>query len=387
MADPGAPILAIVGASAAPSQDSGVFTPAGLMAEATTYALEQTSLSKGDIDAVFSASAYYYMPTLNLGEYLGIRPTFTDSTTIGGCSFVAHLNHAAAAIGAGTCEVGLIAYGSTQRSDRRTRVRSLSEVIAYEIPYGPIWPIAGYALMAQRHMAEFGSTPEHLAEIAVAAREWALRNPEAGPMEPLTIEDVVTSPMICSPLHRYDCCLVSDGAGALLVTAPERAADLCENPVYVLAASEGHSARYMSALPDYTSSPAAETGPRALAQAGLSLEDIDVFEIYDSFTIAVLIALEDLGFCAKGDGGPFIEDGKLRPGGSLPMNTNGGGLSYRHPGMLGMGLLLEAVTQLTGGGETRQVENAATALVHGLGGVHMSGATAILAGPQAARGV
>lgn len=206
-------------------------------------------------------------------------------------------------------------------------------------------------------------------------------------MDELTIHDVLDSPMICSPLRRYDCCLVSDGGGALLVTAPERAADLCEHPVYVLAAAEGHSARYTSALPDYTSTPAADTGPRALAQAGLALQDIDVFEIYDSFTIAVLMALEDLGFCPKGDGGPFVEDGKLRPGGTIPMNTNGGGLSYRHPGMLGMGLLLEAVTQLTGRGDTRQVENAATALVHALGGVHMSGATAVLASREATRGV
>jgi acetyl-CoA acetyltransferase len=352
------------------------------MAEAAAVALKGTGLTKNDIDGLFSASAYYYMPTLNLGEYLGIRPRYTDSTTIGGCSFVAHLNHAARAMATGGCEVGLIAYGSTQRSDGSTRVRSMSEPLAYEVPYGPMWPIAGYALMAQRHMHEFGTTPEHLAEIAVAARAWALRNPDARATKELTIEDVVTSPLISSPLHRYDCCLVSDGAGALIVTLPERAADLCENPVYVLSSAEGHAARYMSALPDYVTSPAAETGPRALEAAGLKLDDIDVFEIYDSFTIAVLIALEDLGFCAKGEAGAFVEDGKLRPGGSLPVNTNGGGLSFRHPGMLGMGLLLEAIIQLTGRGEGRQIDGATTALVHGLGGVHMSGATAVLAGPN-----
>jgi acetyl-CoA acetyltransferase len=377
---PGEPILAIVGASEAPSQDSGRLTPAGLMAEATALALAQTPMGRSDIDALFSASAYYYMPTLNLGEYLGVRPAYTDSSTIGGASFVSHLGHAANAIGAGRAQVGLIAYGSTQRSDGRRRVRSMSEPLAYEVPYGPLWPIAGYALMAQRHMHEFGTTAEHLAEVAVAAREWAVLNPAASASEHLTVEDVVKSPTIASPLHRYDCCLVSDGGGALIVTSPERAADLCEQPVYVLGTAESTSARYMSALPSYVETPAADTGPRALAQAGVRIEDIDVFQLYDSFTIAVLLEMEDLGLCPKGESGPFVEDGKLRPGGSVPLNTSGGGLSNRHPGMLGMNLLLEAVTQLTGRGGPRQVEDAGVALVHGLGGVHMSGATAVLAG-------
>ena len=372
------PLLAIVGAAAAPSQDGGDLTPVGLMAEAAAAALGEAGVEKAEVDGLFSASAYYYLPTMTLGDHLDIRPSFSDSANIGGGSFVAYLGHAAAAISAGLCNVGLIAYGSTQRTDGKRRVRSMTEPLAYEVPYGALWPLTGYAMMAQRHMGLYGTTAEQLAEIAVAAREWALLNPDSGQSHPLTIADVVDSPLICSPLHRLDCCLVSNGAGALVVTSPQRARDLVDNPIYVWGVAERSESRYMSRLPDYVTSPAADTGPRALAQAGISLSDVDVFQLYDAFTIAVLIALEDLGFCAKGEGGRFVEDGKLRPGGTLPLNTNGGGLSNRHPGMLGMGLLLEAITQLQGAAGARQVADARTALVHGLGAVHMTGATAVL---------
>lgn len=372
------PLLAIVGAAEAPSQDLGTLSPASLMAEATAVALAQTPLRPRDVDGLLSASSYYYMPTLTLGEHLGIRPTFSDSTTIGGDSFVAHLGHAAAAIAAGRCTTALIAYGSTQRSDGRRLVHSMSEPLAYEAPYGALWPVAGFAFMAQRHMHEYGTTSAQLAEVAVAAREWARLNPAAPRRDPLTVDDVLASPMISSPLHRYDCCLVTDGGGALVVTAPDRAADLCERPVYVWSVTEGHRNRHVSAMPDFTESPAADTGPRALREAGVDLAGIDVFQLYDAFTIAVVLMLEDLGFCPKGDGGPFAAEGVLRPGGKVPLNTSGGGLSYRHPGMLGMVLLLEAVAQLRGEADARQVPGAASALVHGLGGVHLSGATAVL---------
>ena len=372
------PRLAIVGAAAAPSRDSGSLTPAGLMAEAAGAALRDAGVAKDRIDGLFSASAYYYLPQMTLGDHLDIRPTYSDSSNIGGCSFIAHLSHAAAAIDAGLCRVGLIAYASTQRSDGRRLVKSMSEPLAYEVPYGSMWPLTGFAMMARRHMAQFGTTQRQLAEIAVAAREWALLNPESGQTRPLSVDQVVESPEICAPLRRFDCCLVSDGAGALVVTSPETAADLTDSPVLVWSVAETHDSRYVSRLPDYVTSPAALTGPRALEGAGVALEDIDVFEVYDAFTIAVLIALEDLGFCPKGEGGPFVEDGKLRPGGWPPLNTGGGGLSNRHPGMLGMELLLEAVTQLRHEGGRRQVPQARTALVHGLGAVHMSGATAVL---------
>jgi acetyl-CoA acetyltransferase len=371
-------IAAIIGSAEAPSQDTGRLSPAGLMAEAAASALEQTPLTKADIDGLFSASAYYYMPTLTLGEHLGIAPRVSDSSTIGGSSFVAHIGHAAASIASGRCETALIAYGSTQRSDGSRFVKSMAEPFAYEEPYGPRWPISGYALMAMRHMHEFGTTPEQLAEVAVAAREWACLNPNAPRRTPLTIDDVVGSPLVCDPLHRLDCCLVSDGGAALLVVAPDRAADLCDRPIYVHSVAETHFSRSITCYPDLTTCPAAVTGPQALAEAGLTLDDVDVYELYDSFTIAVLLALEGLGLCGRGEAGAFVSDGKLRPGGALPTNTSGGGLSYRHPGMLGMFLLTEAVQQLRGQARERQVAGARTALVHGLGGVHMSGATAIL---------
>ncbi|MCY4368459.1 MAG: acetyl-CoA acetyltransferase [bacterium] len=376
---PAEPILAIVGAAHAPSQDSGSLTPAGLMAEASAAAILDAGVDKAEIDGLFSSSSFYYMPTLNLGEYLGIVPRYSDSTTIGGCSFVAHLRHAAAAIGAGEMTTGLIAYGSTQRSIGSRFVKSMSEPLPYEVPYGPLWPIAGYAMQAQRHMYEFGTTPEQLAEVAVSARSWARLNPAARMRKPITIDDVLDSPMIADPLHRFDCCLVTDGGGALVVTSPERAADLVGNPVYLLGASEAHVARYMSALPSFVTSPGALTGPAALEKAQVGLDDIDHFQLYDPFTIAVIIAVEDLGLCAKGEGGPFLEDRKSRPGGSMPLNTDGGGLSHRHPGMLGMNLVLEAVAQLTDSAGDRQVEDTRLSLVHGLGGVYTATATAILA--------
>ena len=373
------PILAIIGASVSPSQDLGRYSPAGLMAEAAGLAIAEAGVNKDDIDGLFSASAFYYMPTLNLSEYLGIVPTYSDSTTIGGCSFVAHLRHAAAAIAAGEMTVGLIAYGSTQRSIGSRFVKSMSEPNPYEMPYGPLWPIAGFALQAQRHMHEFGTTPEQLAEVAVSARSWAGLNPEATKRDPITIDDVLDSPMISSPLHRLDCCLVTDGGGALVVTSPDRARDLTADPVFVLSGTEAHFSRYITGLPDFVTSPGAITAPDALRKADLSLDDIDHYQIYDPFTIATIIAVEDLGLCAKGEGGPYLEDGKSRPGGSLPINTNGGGLSDRHAGMLGMNLILEAVAQLRGTAGDRQVPGARHSLVHGLGGVYSATATAILA--------
>jgi acetyl-CoA acetyltransferase len=374
----GKPILAIVAASEAPSADSGMFSPGALMAEASSIVMSDAGCGKDDIDGLWSASSYHYMPTLSLAEQLGIRPRYSDSTTIGGSSFVSHLGHAAAAINAGMCNIGLIAYGSTQRSDGGRVVRSMSESLCYEAPYGLVWPITGYGLMATRHMHEFGTKPEHLAEVAIAAREWAILNPESSQTKSLSVDDVLESPMICSPLHRYDCCLVTNGGGALLVTTPERARDMTDNPVYVWSVAESHRNRFISTMPDYTSSPAADTGRVAMQRADVTHSDIDTYHLYDAFTIAVLVMLEDLGLCPKGESGSFVQDGKLRPGGGLPVNTSGGGLSYRHPGMLGIFLIIEAFTQLRNSGGPRQVENAQSALVHGLGGVHMSGVTAIL---------
>jgi acetyl-CoA acetyltransferase len=278
-------------------------SPLDLMAQASVRALNDAGISKREVDGLFSASAYYYMPTVSLGEYLGIVPRYTDSTTIGGSSFVAHLRHAKLAVESGACTVALIAYGSTQRSDGGTLV-TMAEPLAYEIPHGLPYPIGAYALAARRHMAQFGTTPEQLAAVAVQARAWALLNPKAFMHDrgPLTVEDVLASPLIADPLHLLDCCLVTDGGGAVVVTTRERARDLPRRPVRILGAGESHTHRGIMAMPDLTRTAARESGAQAFAEAGLRPSDIDFVELYDAFTINTILFLEDLGFCAKGEG-------------------------------------------------------------------------------------
>ena len=312
----------------------GGFTPLDLIGQATSRSLDDAGLEKEDVDGLFSASAYYHMPTLSVGEYLGIRPRYSDATNMGGSSFVSHLFHAASAIDAGLCEVALIAYGSAQRS-ASGRLVSGSEALPYEAPYEPRYPVSSYALAASRHMYEYGTTREQLAEVAVAAREWAMLNPKAFMRDDLSVEDVIGSRMVSSPLSVLDCCLVTDGGGAALVTSAERARDLAKPPVYLLGAGEVHWHRNISQMPDLTTSAAAESGPRAYEMAGLGTSDMDVVVLYDAFTINTVLFLEDLGFCEKGEGGPFVSDGRISPGGKLAVNTNGGGLSYNHQGCTG----------------------------------------------------
>ena len=307
----------------------------------------------------------------------GIRPRYSDATNMGGSSFVSHLFHAASAIDAGFCEVALIAYGSTQRS-ASGRLVSGSEALPYEAPYKPRYPVSAYALAASRHMHEYGTTREQLAEVAVAAREWAKLNPKAFMRDDLSVEDVIGSRMVSSPLSILDCCLVTDGGGAALVTSAERARDLAKAPAYLLGAGEAHWHRNISQMPDLTTSAAAESGPRAYEMARLGPEDMDVVMLYDAFTINTVLFLEDLGFCEKGEGGPFVSGDRISPGGELAVNTNGGGLSYNHPGMYGLLLLVEAVRQLRGECGERQVADTNVALVHGNGGVLSSQVTAIL---------
>ncbi|ADG05989.1 thiolase [Kyrpidia tusciae] len=348
-----------------------------LMAQAAKRALDEAGIDKSEVDGLFSASAYYYMPTLSLGAYLGIVPKYTDSTTIGGSSFVSHLLHAAAAIQAGLCHVALICYGSTQRTDSGKLV-SMSEMSPFEEPFGSMYPISSYALAARRHMAQFGTTSEQLAEVAVAARQWAMKNPKAFKRDPITVEDVLASPMISSPLHKLDCCLVTDGGGAVVMTSAERAKSLKKKPVYLLGAGEAHFHRSILEMPDLTETAAKISGQRAYEMAGVKASDIDLVMLYDAFTINVLLFLEDLGFCRKGEGGAFVQNGRIAPGGELPVNTNGGGLSYCHPGMLGIFLIIEAVRQLRGECGDRQLAQCDVALVHGNGGVLSSQVTAIL---------
>ncbi len=352
-------------------------TPLDLIGQATVSTLQDAGLDKSDVDGLFSASAYYHLPTLSVGEYLGIRPRYSDATNLGGSSFVSHLLHAASAIEAGLCEVALITYGSTQRSGGG-RLVSGSEANPYEAPYGPRYPVSMYALAASRHMHEYGTTREQLAEVAVAAREWAKLNPKAFMREDLTIEDVLSSRTVSSPLSVRDCCLVTDGGGAAIVTSAERARELRKPPVYLLGAAEAHHHRHISQMPDLTTTAAAESGPRAYAMAGVGPTDVNVAMLYDAFTINTVLFLEDLGFCGKGEGGAFVSGGRLAPGGALAVNTNGGGLSYNHPGMYGLLLLVEAVRQARGECGKRQAAEHDVVLAHGNGGVLSSQVTAIL---------
>jgi acetyl-CoA acetyltransferase len=322
------------------------------------------------------------MPTVMLAEYLQLFPSYSDTTSIGGSSFEAHLNHAVIAIRSGKCEVALITYASNQLSSRGRmigtgpRPATIPEA-TYEAPYGNVL-VGAYAMAARRHMYQYGTTSEQLAEIAVVTRRHAGLNPLAMYRDPITLQDVLSSRMIADPLHLLDCCIVSDGGGAVLVTTEERARDLKQAPIFVLGASESHTHAHISQMPDLTITAAATTAPRAFAEAGVTPNDIDMAMIYDSFTITVLILLEDLGFCKKGEGGAFVQDGRIALGGQLPINTDGGGLSSNHPGMRGIFLIIEATRQLRGQCGPRQVPGAKLAVAHGSGGLLSSQATTIL---------
>jgi len=355
-----------------------------LIAQATLRALDDAGLAKSDIDGLFCAG-WLTMESIMVAEYLGITPAYSDSTMPGGSAFEFHVHHAAAAIAAGLCEVALICYAETRLSDRRRGLpmtwssgSPCEPEEQFEVPYGAWVPIPAYALAAQRHIYQYGTTSEQLAEIAVAARGWANLNPKATMRGPLSISDVVTSPMMSFPLHLRDCCLVSDGGGAVIMTSVERARSLRKRPVAILGCGESHTHRSITGMPDLTVTPARLSGERAYRMAGLLPSDIDVLELYDSFTITVLLQLEDLGFCKKGEGGSFVEGGSLAPGGIRPANTNGGGLSYIHTGMFGIFLLVEAVRQLRGECEERQMVKANTALCNGIGGSLSSSGTVIL---------
>lgn len=356
-------------------------TPLDLVGQATAAALSAAGLAPSDVDALYTASAYYPMAGPITAEYLGIRPRLVDGTNIGGSSFVAYALRAARAIAAGEVEVALITYASTQRSDGGKLV-STTRQLRYEEPYRPRLPISMYALAAARHMHQYGTTREQLAEVAVSARRWAQLNPRAFERAPLTIEDVLSARMVSDPLTSLDCCLVTDGGGAVVMTSAGRAAELVEKPVLVLGGGEATWHSSISAMPDLTRTAAEESGRRAYASSGYGPAEMDVVELYDAFTINPILFLEDLGFCAKGEGGRFVSDGRIAPGGELPVNTNGGGLSYCHPGMYGIFLLIEAVRQLQGESGDRQVPDASLALVNGNGGVLASQVTAVLGTPS-----
>ena len=378
----------IVGVADAPLHQGKLTTPAtplGGQATVATQALGDAGLTVRDVDGLLTAGGWGIpgtgqFQTSSLAEYLGIDPRYSDGTNVGGSAFEVHLGHAVTAIETGRCDVALISYGSTQRSGARTLGSWAQPVFngQYDFTFGLPAPAGGYALAAMRYLAETGATSEQLAEVAVAARAWSALNPAATKRDPITVADVLDSPLICDPLHALDCCLVTDGIGAVVVTTAERARDLERRPIEILGFAEAQSHWVISQMPDLTTTGAARTGPAALAQAGITLDDIDLLQIYDSFTITVLLTLESLGICKRGEAAQFIAEGHTRPGGRLPMNTSGGGLAAAHPGMYGIFLIVEACRQLWNECGERQVPGARTALVHGTGGQLSSNATSIL---------
>jgi acetyl-CoA acetyltransferase len=355
--------------------------PLDLMAQGTVRALEDCGLKLADIDGVFCAATQVRNGPMALSEYLGIKPKMFDGTQIGGSSFMCHVAHAQAAIEHGLCDVALIAYGSTQRSVSRAAA-SPREFNPYESPYRPFMPSSAYAMAASRHMHQYGTTREQLAEVAVAARKWALLNPKAWEKEPLTIEQVLSSRMVSYPFTVRDCCLVVDGGGAMILTSAARAKTLKKKPVYVLGTGEALSHASISSMPDLTVTAATVSGPRAFGMAKLKPSDVDMVSLYDAFTITPILFLEDLGFCPKGEGGRFVANGAIAPGGKVPVNTSGGGLSYCHPGMYGLLVMIEAVRQVRGECDKRQVKDCEVALAHGNGGVLSSQCTVLFGGPS-----
>ena len=365
-------------------------TPMELGVEAALAAIADAGLKKRDIDGLVTCNAmaqpmmYHAEAT---AEYLQIFPRYCIAAGAGGGTTFSIIHHAASAIATGMADIVVVAMADSMRSgltrDQAMLVQAATGHPEFEQPYGPTVP-AYYALIAQAHMAEFGTTQEQFAGIAVACREHAARNPAAQMRELITIEDVLESRMIADPLHLLDCSLVSDGGSAIVLTSAERAADMSQTPIYLLGAGEAHSHEHISAARNLTTSAAKEAGQRAFEMSGLRPTDMDFAQLYDCFTPTVLVELEDLGFCKKGEGGAFVESGALLPGGSLPVNTHGGLLSHSHPGNPGsMFALTESVVQLRGEASGRQVANAKNALVHAQGGI-MSSHTALVLGTEVA---
>jgi acetyl-CoA acetyltransferase len=376
--------VAIVGAALSDCGRVDDKTAYQLHHQATTRALADAGISRDEVDG-FMSHGTGNLPPIELAEYLGIAShvEYIDSTGVGGSCWEMFLEHAVAAISEGRVETVVLSYGSTSRADLKRRTRSANLYFGnrgpaqFDAPFGHTL-IAKHAMSARRHMHEFGTTIEQLAEIAVSARYNAGLNPLAYYRDPITIDDVQSSRMIADPLTKLHCCIRSDGGGAIVLTSEQRARDCASTPVLVLGAGEAISHTTMSEWPDFTESPCVRSGKKAFGQAGVTPDDIDVVQVYDSFTLTVLLTLEGLGFCKKGEGGPLVEGGALRVGGSLPTNTDGGGLSSCQPGMRGIFLLIEAVKQLRGECGERQVSDARLACVNATGGWISSTGTVIL---------
>lgn len=374
--------VAIVGAALSDIGRVDAHSPFALHYQAASRAVADAGLTKADIDG-FGSTGLGLLAPVEVAEYLGLRPTWADGTGVGGSTWEFMVEHAVEAISAGHAEVVLLVYGSTARADLKARRRSANlsfgtrGPVQFDAPYGHTL-ISKYAMAARRHMHEFGTTIEQLAEIAVSTRFNASLNPEAFYQEPITIDDVQSSTMIADPLTKLHCCIRSDGGGAIVLTSEERARDCAKQPVWVLGTGETTSHTTMSEWADFTESPAVRSGRLAFERAGVTPADIDLCQIYDAFTPMVLLSFEALGFCDKGEGGAFVAGGRMRVGGALPTNTDGGGLSHCHPGMRGMFLLVEAVRQLRREAHGRQVEGASLCCVNGTGGWFSSASTVVL---------
>jgi acetyl-CoA acetyltransferase len=392
LANPGSSLRGKVALVGAADTAVGVVpgrTPMELCVEAALKAIADAGLEKSDVDGLLTCNAMaqplmYHAEAM--AEYLQIFPRYCLAVGSGGGTTFSIIHHAASAIVTGMADVVVVAMADSLRSgltrDQAMQMQASTGHPEFEQPYGPTVP-AYYALIAQAHMAEFGTTPEQLAEIAVACRAHAVSNPSAQMRDPITVEDVLESRLIADPLRLLDCSLVSDGGSAVVLCSAERARNLPHDPVYVLGAGEGHSHEHISAARNLTTSAAKEAGERAYAMAGLGPADMDFAQLYDCFTPTVLVELEDLGFCAKGEGGEFVATGALGPGGDLPVNTHGGLLSHCHPGNPGsMFALTESIWQLRHAAGERQVRDARHALVHAQGGI-MSSHTALVLSREA----
>jgi acetyl-CoA acetyltransferase len=346
---------------------------------AAQRAIVDSGVPKSEIDGYVNAGGGGGMmvdDAVTMAEYLRIDHRYIDGTMTGGSSFEFHVQHLASAIRDGACDTALVTYGSDQLSRMGRSLgtggfqragQRVAGPVQYEVPYGNSL-VGSYAMHAQRHMHEFGTTSEQLAEIAVGVREYAGLNPNAIYRDPITVDDVVNSRMVADPLHKLDCCAITDGGGAFIMTTAERAKDLPQPPVYVLGAAGAQTHWNISQQTDFTSSAGAVAGPIAFEQAGLTPDDVDMLMFYDSFTITCLILLESIGFVPRGEGGPFVAEGHLKRGGKWPLNTDGGGLSSCHPGMRGIFLIIEAARQLRGQGGEAQVPDCNVALAAGSGG-------------------
>jgi len=358
-------------------------TSMGLHADAARNAIADSGIPKDEIDGVACAG----QSPVAVAHYLGITSKYLDGTSVGGCSFMLHVRHAAAAIAAGMCEVVLVTHGESGKSrvgvggrGGRGGGMDASLQAQFEMPYGPTGPPTMFPMGVLRYMKETGTTHEQLASVAVAQRKWAAMNPRAMMRDPITVDDVLASRMISYPMHLLECCLVTDGGGALVITSAERAAsiDSQHKPVYILGTGESSETPMVSQMNDLTTSRAFRVASgKAFAEAGVTPSDVDHLMIYDAFAHLPIYGLEDLGFVGRGEAGGFIEAGHTSPGGSLPLNTNGGGLSYTHTGMYGMFAIQESVRQLRGTAPA-QVDGVEISVAHGVGGMFAASGTLVL---------